>query len=58
MAAGWNKGIKHSDDAKQKIRQSMIQYWLEHPDESLRKQRTEAATRSKQQQQLQQRQQQ
>lgn len=57
MTAGWNKGLKHSKEWRSKIQQAMIQYWRELTDESLRRKRTAAATRSKHMQQQEQREQ-
>ena len=44
MAAGWNQDKEWSAEIRQKISQSMIKYWQEHPEQSLRNRRTEAAT--------------
>ena len=42
MAAGWNQDKEWSAEIRQKISQSMIKYWQEHPEQSLRNRRTEA----------------
>ncbi|MGH9977360.1 MAG: hypothetical protein ACRD8Z_16240 [Nitrososphaeraceae archaeon] len=38
--AAWNHGKKWPDEIKEKISQSTLRWWQEHPEESLRKQRT------------------
>ena len=35
LAAGWNKGIKHSKETRQRISQGMSDYWQEHKEERI-----------------------
>jgi hypothetical protein len=35
MAAGWNKGIKHSKQAKENISKGMFEYCQERTDERM-----------------------
>jgi hypothetical protein len=35
MAAGWNKGIKHSKQTRENISKGMFDYWKEHKDERI-----------------------
>jgi hypothetical protein len=41
----WNNGLKWSPDVKEKITQSMLKWWQEHPDKSFRQKHVAPATR-------------
>lgn len=40
MAAGWNRGIKHTAETRRKITEGMRLWWAQHPD--IREQRRKA----------------